>query len=323
MKQFLLIISLLIPAFGFSIEFCSPRPLEKGDTIAIISPASIPDKKYVERSIELLDSLGYVPVLGQNALNGFGTFSATINERLTDLKCAFETESIKAVLCTRGGYGSIQELCQVDTGYFAKHPKWLIGYSDITALHCASATDGVRSIHSHMCEYLAGHNANDTISTMLFNTLSSDSIQYTVPTHSLFNKYGTAHGVIVGGNLSVLNDVASSRIDILSTIDNDIILFIEDLDENISSISRILYRLKICGVFDRIKGLIVGDFHGYKPTKDFETMNEMIYSIVKEYNIPVAFDFPVGHIDNNYPIVEGADATLEVEYGMVTLTMKY
>ncbi len=136
------------------------------------------------------------------------------------------------------------------------------------------------------------------------------------------NHPGTATGVLFGGNLSVLNDIAQTPIDYVANNAKDLIFFIEDVDENIQSISRILYRLKYAGILSKVKGLIIGQFTGYKPSKDYETMEAMIYDIVNDLNIPIVYDFPVGHVDNNYPLIQGSNATLTVTPSTVTLTME-
>ena len=295
-----------------------PAPLHKGDCVAIISPASVPDPAYVEGAIDVLTQWGYRPVVGRHALTTRGTFAGSIDERLADLRWAFETDSIKAVVCSRGGYGSVQLLCELPAGYFASHPKWLIGYSDITALHSAMVTDGVACLHAHMGEYMHDHGAADSISLMLKQALSPTSIDgYTIATQPL-SRLGTASGTLIGGNLSVLNDILGSRID-CTAIAGDIILFIEDTHESLQSIDRMLYHLKINGILPRIKGLIVGNFKGYRPTPNYESVEQLVAAVMREYNVPIAMDFPTGHVDANYPLIAGAPVTLEVGPEVTTL----
>ena len=157
--------------FGKSITPKAPASLQPGDTIAIISPASCPEEADVEAACEAMRRWGYVPVKGQHVLSKHGTFAGTIEERLSDLRWAFETPGIKAIVCGRGGYGCAQLLCELPDGYFACHPKWLAGYSDISALHAALTGEGVMSIHSHMCEPIGREGGTDSLSLMLRSIL--------------------------------------------------------------------------------------------------------------------------------------------------------
>ncbi|MDE6716449.1 MAG: LD-carboxypeptidase [Muribaculaceae bacterium] len=299
-----------------------PANVAPGDTIAIISMASTPDSAYVTAAVKVFADWGYVPVVGKYVLAEHGTFAGTPEQRLEDLKWAFDNSNVKAVMSTRGGYGSVQELALLPRDYFKKHNKWLIGYSDISAVHSSMATDGVMSVHGHMAEYLMHHNGTDSLSGWLRQIIETGSISYTIKNNNPMNHQGTASGVLFGGNLSVLNDIAQTPIDYLANNAKNLILFIEDVDENIQSISRILYRLKYAGILGKVKGLIIGQFTGYKPSKDYETMEAMIYDIVNDMNIPIVYDFPVGHVDNNYPLIQGSNATLTVTETTVTLTME-
>lgn len=321
MKKLFILLSILIPLISSAKGFIKPKSLNPGDKIAIISPASSPDSSYIESAIQIIKEWGYDPVVGENAYLKHGSFAGEDKQRLSDLKWAFENKDIKAIMCTRGGYGAIQELCYIPKGYFAKYPKWLIGYSDITAIHSAMATDGVMSIHSHMAQYLRDHNGTDTISGFLKQILKGENVKYTEKCTHPLNKMGKAEGILFGGNLAVLTGVGGTRIDYLAKGKN-IILFIEDLNEKIEGVNRMLYRLKMAGILDNIKGLIVGNFKGYKPSEDFETMECLINSLVKDYNIPVVYHFPVGHVRDNYPLIEGAKVSFEVGPEITTLDFK-
>lgn len=315
-------VSALMPFYASSKRLVKPAALLPGDTVAVVSLASTPDSSYVDAAVRVLSDWGYVPVVGKHALAQFGSFAGTIEQRLADLRWAFDNPNFKAVMSTRGGYGSVQELQLLPRKYFKKHRKWLIGYSDISAVHAAMASDGVMSIHGHMGGYLAQFNGKDSVSGFLRTLLSVGKISYELPDTNALNKPGIAKGILFGGNLSVINDIADTPIDFISKNKKDIILFIEDLDENIHSMSRILYRMKFAGILDNINGLIIGNFKGYDPISDYQTMNDMIYDIVKDLNIPVVFGFPVGHIDDNYPLIQGSNATLQVQNGVVRLSME-
>ncbi len=287
-----------------------PDFLQPGDTIAIISPASIPDRGDVEGACRVFEEWGYVPVLGKYVFARHGSFAGTIEQRLSDLKWAFETPGIKAVMCSRGGYGSIQELVELKPGFFADHPKWLIGYSDISAIHAAMVTDGVMSIHGNMCGPLNKSNGNDPRSEALRSLLAGELPYYEIESHAL-NRSGKVSGKLIGGNMAVLMDLASSDIDVLVNEDQ-YILFVEDIDESLQSLNRMIYRLKAAGVLDSIGGLIVGRFNNAPANQDFRDINELFHSVVKDYDFPVCYDFPTGHVKENYPLIEGATVTLTV-----------
>ena len=302
--------------FGKSITPKAPASLQPGDTIAIISPASCPEEADVEAACEAVRRWGYVPVKGQHVLSKHGTFAGTIEERLSDLRWAFETPGIKAIVCGRGGYGCAQLLCELPDGYFARHPKWLAGYSDISALHAALTNQGVMSIHSHMCEPIGREGGTDSLSLMLRSILEGRYPEYTVKAHK-YNHLGTARGTLVGGNLAVLNDIAASRYDI-GNID-DAIIFLEDVDEGLEALNRAIYRLKCAGVLDRARGLILGQFTHAKRNLDFDSPEDMFHEILKDCNIPICFGFPVGHVAENVPLVEGAPVTLTITPDGTTL----
>lgn len=295
-----------------------PAPLHPGDCVAIISPSSTPEPSYIEGAARALRQWGFRPVVGKNALASQGAYAGSVEQRLSDLRWAFETDSIKAIMCSRGGYGAVHLFCELPHGYFAAHPKWLIGYSDITALLSAMVTDGVAGIHGHMGEYLRDNGPNDSVALMLKQALSPGSIDsYSLPTKPL-SRIGEASGTLIGGNLSVFNDLLGSEWD-FTAIDGDIILFIEDTHETLLSIDRMLYHLKINGILDRINGLIVGDFHGYRPTGNYQNVEQLVAAVMSYRDIPIAMGFPTGHVDANFPLIVGANVTLKVTPHTTTL----
>ena len=217
----------------------------------------------------------------------------------------------------RGGYGSIQELVRMDTNIIKNNPKWIIGYSDITAIHGAMVSNGVMSIHAHMLEHLNKTKGEDESSQYLRNMLFGEMPVYTVEHHPL-NKQGKASGTLVGGNLSLITSIAGSKFNFLDRRD-DIILFIEDIDENLEHLNRMTYQLIASGVIDRVKAIILGDFGGYRPTADFDTVEQMFDSIFQNYNIPICYKFPCGHTFRNFPMIEGAKVTLTITGESTTL----
>ena len=290
-----------------------PSALKPGDTVAIISPASACKAKYVTGACSVLRKWGYVPVVWKHALGKHGSFAGTIEERKSDLVDVITDPSVKAVLCSRGGYGSVQELCEMDLNLFARHPKWLIGYSDITAMHGAITSQGVMSIHGPMGEHLTKFAGTDSCSKVLHNILSGKMPHYKIAADPR-NRQGKASGLLLGGNLALLNSFTASPIDMLSNYDDcNVILFVEDVGESLERLNRLFYTLRVNGTFDHIKGLVVGSFSDIKYTDDFPHVYDMVKSIVDAYDFPVAYGFPVGHTDNNYPMVEGAWVTLTVD----------
>ena len=302
--------------FGKSITHKTPAFLQPGDTIAIISPASRPKDTDIEAACEAIKGWGYVPVKGTHVLSEHGTFAGTVQERLSDLRWAFETPGIKAIICGRGGYGCVQLLCELPDGYFAQHPKWLAGYSDISALHAALTRQGVMSIHSHMCGPIGSHGGTDSLSLMLRHILEGQFPSYRIAAHK-YNHPGTASGTLIGGNLAVLNDIAATRYDIFD-VENPI-LFLEDVDEGLEALNRAFYRLKCAGVLNRVRGLIVGRFTHANPNPDFDNPDDMFHSIVSGCNFPICFGFPVGHLEENVPLIEGAPVTLTIDATGTTL----
>lgn len=286
-----------------------PSPLTKGDKIAIISPAShiLPD--YVDGACNAIDQMGFQPVVSNHCKGQCGGYSGTIEQRLADFLEALHNPEVKAILCSRGGYGVVHLLEYLSAEDIAENAKWLIGFSDISALHAAMVASGVVSIHASMAKHLTQFGVDDEATVALFNILQGKLPTYQTPSHP-FNKPGTATGTLTGGNMAVLCGLLDTEFDLLSRGD---ILFIEDVGEEVYKIERMLYNLRLSGVLPMIKGLIVGRFTDYRnPDGNGDSMEQMVKRMVEPYDIPVAFDFPVGHVDENMPLIEGAQVTLTV-----------
>lgn len=297
----------------------SAQFLHEGDTIAIISPSSATDTATINGGIRTLEKWGYHCVIGPNALNDYHGFAGTIDERLSDLLWALRNPSVKAIMCSRGGDGAAHLLARLSLDTLRQYPKPIIGFSDITALLCAEARAGVKGIHGSMCWALKTYEGNDTISQTLRRMLQGELPTYRVAPHPL-NIKGRAEGIVVGGNLSVYNDLAGSDFDPLLL--DDIILFMEDTGEGMSKVDRMLHNLEIRGLLPHLRGIIVGQFNKYKhPENGFLDMYQMLHEYMKHYGIPVCFDFPVGHAHlRNFPLLTGARATLEVTPEGTTLS---
>lgn len=285
-----------------------PKPLKEGDAIAIVSPASKIDGRLVDGACATIRKWGFQPIVSPHCKGEYGSFSGTKGQRLEDLRQALSNSHVRAILCSRGGYGTVQLLDQLPTEIWTADPKWMIGFSDISALHAAAHHAGVASIHASMCKHLTDH-PDDECSHALLQILTGRMPDYTVAGNPR-NRCGKATGSIAGGNLAVLAGLFSTPFNLL---EEDHILFIEDIAEAIYRVERMLYTLRLNGVFEHTKALIVGQFTDYKPSADHACMYDMIEDMVAGYDFPVAFDFPIGHVDCNLPIIEGAIASIEVE----------
>lgn len=294
-----------------------PKPLKQGDSVAIVSPASKIDAKLVDGACATLEAWGFRPVVGSCCKGECGSFSGTVGQRLGDLRAALENPDVRAVLCSRGGYGVVQMIEHFRDSMWNNDPKWLIGFSDISALHAVSVHAGVVSVHASMCKLLTEH-PDCQCSHTLHDILTGKLPDYEVAGDER-NREGSVSGTVTGGNLAVLSGLISTPYDLLK---KDHILFIEDISEAIYRVERMLYTLRLNGTLARTKALIVGQFTDYKPSVDHQCMYDMIEKMVADYDFPVAYNFPVGHVDYNLPILEGAQADLTVTKDKVRLTFK-
>lgn len=299
-----------------------PAALRAGDTIAIVSPSSTPDTLTVEKGCQTLREWGYVPVVAPHALNSWHGFAGTADERAADMLWALRDSTVKAIICSRGGDGAVQVLRRIPLSEFRSHPKWVMGFSDATALHSAEVAAGVMSIHCSMCDGISMHGERDSVNAILQRLLQGEMPLYHIPAHPL-NQYGEAEGILVGGNMSVFCGLAGSEYDFLNRIDEGLILFIEDTGESMSKVDRMLHHLEIRGILPRLKGIIVGHFSKYKsPDSGFTDMYDMLHEYLQHYDIPVCYDFPIGHHSGlNLPMVEGCRIRLKVTDSETNITM--
>ena len=295
-----------------------PAFLQPGDKIALVSPSFFTSRENVEAAAGILREWGFEPVLGPNVGKEYlGAYAGTTEERLSDLEWALRDRSIKAILCNRGGYGTIQLTKLLRLKKIAAHPKWLIGFSDITTLHGLANRAGVMSIHGTMCSLMAKSKGQGMTNTLLRDLLSGTVPEYEAPAHPL-NQTGHATGTLVGGNLYTFTPVLGTEAD--PTLATDIILFIEEVGENMTHIDRQINTLILNGVFDRCKGVVLGDFTECEANLDYIDVEEMIVSYLKDYDIPVLCGFPAGHGDVNLPLLMGAPVTLDVRDDGATLS---
>lgn len=303
-----------------------PPTIQKGDKIAIIAPATTVKKEYVDGAVERLSSMGYTPIVMPHTLGpADGSYASTEHNRLSDFLESYQDDEIKAILCARGGYGVVQLIDKIEQAMLRKTPKWIIGYSDISAFHAMMNKAGIASLHAPMAKHLTEEPSEDySIKSMIEILTNQSPITYTMPTN-FRSQNGISEGVLRGGNFAVLAGLIGSPYDLLSVReDENVVLFVEDIAEAIYSTERMLWHLKHIGTLNRIKGLIIGQFTEYKPDKNWETTEEMLSYRLNQFginNIPIAFDFPVGHVSRNYPMIEGATVQFEVSKTETKLIM--
>src|SRR5258708_4750667 len=296
-----------------------PPYLQPNDTIALICPAGYMPREKAATCIETLQLWGYrldiVYTLGGPSEN---YFSGTDDRRLAELQQKLDDPEIKAVLCGRGGYGLTRIIDRVDFSRFVKSPKWIIGFSDVTVLHAHIWSNyKIATLHAPMAGAFNDGGVDSVYVESLRQTLAGRAAVYTCPAHS-FNRPGQATGRLVGGNLSLLAHLSGTSSDIKT---KGKILFLEDVGEYRYNIDRMLYQLKRSGKLDQLAGLIIGGFTEVKDTtRPFgATVEEIIREIVKEYDYPVCFGFPVSHERENYALKIGVKHTLEVSPQRVLL----
>lgn len=296
-----------------------PQFLKQGDTVAIASPAgAVGDAAIVRCAADTLRSWGLNVIIAPHALTRCGYYAGTVGERTEDFLALIGNDSVKAILCSYGGYGCVHIVDAVAAA-IAEKPKWIIGMSDCSVLHAACLAKGVMSLHAPQCRHLSSC-PTDEATQYLRSILFGRSVEYTIEAHP-YNVKGTARGRIVGGNLSVLHALMRTRYDIFAEA---AILFIEDINEPLYRIERMLYSLKLSGVLSGLAALVVGRFEATKEAAAFGGSHyDIIRALMADCNIPVCYDFPVGHCSENFPIVEGAEAALIVEDNCVTLRMEY
>ncbi|MEG1617091.1 MAG: LD-carboxypeptidase [Bacteroidales bacterium] len=292
-----------------------PEYLKKGDSVMILSPAGKIAPAVVDKAVDTLLSWGLRPIVSNYALSEKGRYSSSKSNRLSDFVLALRNPEVKAILCTRGGYGAVHLLEGIPLREIADHPKWLIGYSDVTLLHSLFVKAGVVSLHAPMAKHL-GELPEQASTAMLRQFLFGEIPSYRVNPHQL-NRTGSGEGRLVGGNLAVMSGLRATPYDFDF---KDAILFIEDIGEAPYKIDRMLYNLKLSGVFDQIKGLVVGHFTDCdQHASPDENVYNNIYQLTRDYDFPVSFGFPVGHEEDNLTLPEGMKSRLTVGHDSVTL----
>lgn len=292
-----------------------PPYLKAGDKVALVAPAYWVAEEAVIQAAEVLKSWGLFPVIGEhtNSLN-VDAYSGTADERAADLLWALENDDIKAIICSRGGYGSIHLLKRIPPELYEKHPKWLIGHGDITVLLNAVVAAGVASIHGPMAFQIAA--GQEPSVTILRNILFGTMPQYEVPANP-YNRCGHSEGILIGGNLCSYSSIAGTEYHIPT--DQDIILFVEEVEESLHSLDRLFYMLRLRLDIERVKGIIFGTFTSIKYDLQFGCVEQMLTAHVHDLEIPICCGFPVGS-NSCLPLVEGASCQLDVSLDKATLT---
>ena len=293
-----------------------PDYLKVGDKVALISPSYHTPMENVEKTANLLRSWGLEPVIGPNVGKIVdGRYAGTVAERVSDIRWALNDPSIKAIICNRGGYGTIQLINQLTLAELKASPKWLVGFSDISTLHGLLTRAGVMSIHGTMSSFLA-KGGTDKSSTLMRDLLMGQVPRYELPAHKQ-NIVGQASGVLVGGNICTFVPNLGSQAD--ATKGKDLILFIEEVEESMHNIDRQMRILQMNGVLDRCRGIVLGEFTDCSSEFTYESVEAMLHEMLKEYHIPVLCGFPGGHGDVNLPLVMGANVTIDVRNDGATL----
>ena len=299
-----------------TLNCAKPAYLSAGDTVALISPSYYTPIENVEATANLLRSWGLVPVIGPNVGKVVdGKYAGTVAERVSDILWAFNNPGIKAVICNRGGYGTIQLIGQIPLSKLSASPKWVVGFSDISTLHGLLNRAGVMSVHGTMSSFLA-RGGTDATSTMMRDLLLGQVPCYHLPAHAQ-NITGTASGVLVGGNLCTFTPNLGSQAD--ATMGKDLILFVEEVGESMHNIDRQMRILQMNGVLGRCKGIVLGEFADCGSEFTYENVEAMIRQLVEPYGIPMLCGFPAGHGDVNLPLVMGAPVTIDVRADGATL----
>lgn len=298
----------------------APPPLRPGDTIAIVPTARAISVEELEAGIALAKSWGLLVKLGQGVGRKHFQQAGTDMERLEDLQAAINDPDVRAIWCARGGYGTIRLLDRIDLRPLMRDPKWIVGFSDITALHNTLHNFGLRSIHAQMPFNIQGKSpaTQETLKRALFGepfSIEKSSMEI----HGM-DRQGQGEGFLIGGNLSILYALRGTPYDIDPT---GKILFLEDLDELLYHLDRMVQNLRLAGWFKDLAGLIIGGMTEMRNKNENDpfgmSAEEIISDAIGEVAYPVCFGFPAGHIDDNRALILGSKARLTVEKDRVEL----
>ena len=299
----------------------TPPYLQKGDTIAITCPAGYMGAEKIQTCVQKLKAEGYKVVVSKITVGGKSKnyFSGTDAQRASELQKYLDDKNVKAILCGRGGYGTGRIIDMLDFATFAQHPKWIIGFSDITILLSHIFTNyKVASLHAPMAAAFANEAHNPANVASLLSALKGTKNNYPILPNKL-NKIGDAKGTLVGGNIALLANAIGTSSDINT---KNCILFIEDIGEQLYAVDRMLHQLKRSGKLQYLAALVVGEFSDMQNTdRPFgKTVYEIIHDIVAEYKYPVCYNFAVGHGTENVALKIGVKYNLSITKKETTLT---
>lgn len=304
----------------------TPKSLQQGDTVAIVSTARKITKEELQPALQLLKSWGLQAVLGKTIGAEENQFAGSDELRAADFQQMLDDPNIKAIWCARGGYGTVRIIDKLDFSSFTKIPKWIIGYSDVTVLHSHIHNLGVETLHAQMCLEIENktEEARESIRKVIFG--EDYLISFSVDTYKEAcgdtlqenTRLGFIKGEIIGGNLSVLYSLVGSASEMKT---EGKILFIEDLDEMLYHIDRMMMNLKRSGYLKNLKALVIGGMTQMKDNKVYfgKTAEETIMDLVKEYDYPVILNFPAGHILDNRALIMGREVKLKISKNNIIL----
>ncbi|MDX8552098.1 LD-carboxypeptidase [Tenacibaculum sp. 1B UA] len=309
---FFILIITSVYAQNETMKLTTPPYLQKGDTIAIVAPAGIlKNRKHtIDKAKILAESWGLKVVYGKNMFNQNNHFSGTDDERCQDFQDALDDPNIKAIWSARGGYGSVRILDKLDFTKFKKHPKWIVGYSDVTAFHNHIHNLGVETLHAMMGTSME-EKAEEIVQTIATfkKALFGEKLSYKVAASNK-NRVGRVSGELVGGNIAILASMLGSDSQISA---DGKVLFIEEIGEYKYSIDRMLQSLKRAGYFTKVKAIIVGDMTKIKrnTTPWGSSIEQLILEVIPK-DIPVLFNFPAGHEPDNRALIMGREVKLSI-----------
>tara|TARA_B100001063_G_C16776758_1_gene566162 strand:- start:2491 stop:3513 length:1023 start_codon:yes stop_codon:yes gene_type:complete len=300
-------------SFKMNDKLIRPAYLKAGDTVAIVAPSGILKNRdrEVQQAVDLLKDWGLNAIVGEHVFSKADHFAGTDEERCEDLQKAMDDPTISAIWCARGGYGTVRILDKLDYTKLKENPKWIIGYSDITALHNQLHNQGFESLHALMCVSLTQditevQESVDTFKAALFGNPSNYDLE-----GSKYNREGEAKGQLIGGNLTILHTMLGSD---TSLDTSGKILFIEEIGEYKYHIDRMLQSMKRAGYFENLNGLVVGDMSKLRKNTTLwgTSVEQLILDALAEYDFPIAFNMPAGHEDDNRALVLGRTVELKV-----------